>query len=140
MNKQDSDVIELIDVATHLGYFGYSVTASKDANDWYRAHSTDTWTFDYTKWRNFVCFRSYLKISKVDETTFKKNLCAVNDAQAGAGISQFHLQEINETEIHAYSWALLPGAYDRKTFGANLMLWTRDMDRLGSFIEHALAA
>ena len=22
MNKQDSDVIELIDVATHLGYFG----------------------------------------------------------------------------------------------------------------------
>ena len=83
---------------------------------------------------------SYLKISKVDETTFKKNLCAVNDAQEGAGISQFHLQEINETEIHAYSWALLPGSYDRKTFGANLMLWTRDMDRLGIFIEHALAA
>ena len=137
MNKQDLDTVELLEVAKHLGYFGYEVTAAEKDGDWYFARSDATWSFEFSRWRSFLCFRRFSNVKKMAKENAEKYLEMINRVQRESAVTQFSITDNDADTVAIHSWAMIPASYTRKTFSRNLLAWTRDLDRLQSVLEMA---
>lgn len=140
MNKQDLDAVDLLEVATHLGYFGYEVMPAEADGDWYTAKSNATWSFECSRWRNFLCLRRYRNLKKPKEVGLGEYYELVNRVQQSSSVTQLVITENDGENVTVHSWAMIPASYDRRSFGRHLLNWTRDADRLQTAIEVASGA
>lgn len=135
MNKQDSDAIDLLEIATHLSYFGYQVMPVESDGEWYAARGNATWSFEFARWQAFLCLRRSRTFRKSRDTDFGKYHDLVNRVRRISAVTQLVLSEDDAENFTVHSWAMIPATYDRRSFSRNFMDWTRDADRLQEVIS-----
>jgi hypothetical protein len=130
MNTEDADIIHFMDIASHLGYLGYTVTPPPDEAMWYTASHPSRWKFVFTRWRGFLWLRCVVTLPDDISADCSRSLARVNQLRLDARLAAYHLAE-DEGDTVIDATAFLPIAYDRKDFGEWMLLWIEETSRIG---------
>jgi hypothetical protein len=130
MNADDEDAIDFMEIASHLGYLGYTVTPPPDGSRWCCASHTDHWTFGFTRWRGFLWLRCGVPLSAEESADVAATLEWVNDIRHSARVTKFHIARDPSGEVYVEASAFLPFAYEREAFGVWMLQWVQETSRI----------
>lgn len=129
MNAEDADTVHFMDIASHLGYLGYTVTPPPVGAMWYTASHPSRWTFAFTRWRDFLWLRCVVDLPEGVSSECTRALARVNHLRVDARVAAYHLA--NEHGRHVIeAAAFLPITYDRQTFGNWMLMWIEETSRI----------
>lgn len=136
MNTEDADAIHFMEIASHLGYLGYTVTSPPSGAIWYTASHPTRWKFAFTRWRNFLWLRCVVDLPEGISSDSEQGLECVNRLRIDSRIVSYHLANDDGEHVIEAS-AFLPIAYDRKAFGEWMLLWIEETSRItaAAFLE-----
>ena len=137
MNDEDADAVHFMDVASHLGYLGYTVTPPPAGAIWYTASHPARWKWAFTRWRGFLWLRCLVTLPSGVSAESPRALEQVNQLRLDARIAAYHLAQNDEDHI-IEATAFLPIEYDRQTFGEWILLWIEETTRISTtvFLDH----
>lgn len=130
MNADDADAVDFMEIASHLGYLGYSVTPPPDGSRWYCASHANHWTFGFTRWRGFLWLRCGVALSANEAADSIATLERVNNHQRMARVTKFHVARDSAGQVSIEATAFLPFTYERAAFGTRMLQWIQETSRI----------
>jgi hypothetical protein len=130
MNPDDADAVHFMEIAAHLGYLGYEVAPPPDGQPWFIATHPDNWTFGFARRNTYLWLRCVVTLPDDELCDFPRTLEWVNELRREASLAKYHVTREDGGECIVEASALLPLAYDRKSFGAWMLQWVEDTSRL----------
>ena len=129
MNAEDADAVYFMDIASHLGYLGYTVMPPSDGAVWYTASHPSRWTFVFTRWRSFLWLRCVVDLPKEVSSESPQALARVNHMRVDARVVAYHLAHEHGQHV-VEATAFLPITYDRQSFGDWMLMWIEETSRI----------
>ena len=131
MNAEDADAIHFMEIASHLGYLGYTVTPPTAGATWYTASHASRWRFGFTRWSGFLWLRCVVTLPEVYSADCARSLALVNQLRINARVASYYLANDEENSL-VEATAFLPAAYDRTAFGDWILLWIEETSRISN--------
>jgi len=116
MNAEDADAVHFMEIASHLGYLGYSVTPPPAGEMWYVAEHPTRWTFVFARYRCFLWLRCVVNLPEGVSSDYPRALARTNELRMDARMASYHLANDQGEHVIEAS-AFLPATYDRQSFG-----------------------
>jgi len=133
MNAEDADAIHFMEIASHLGYLGYTVMPPPSGAMWYTASHPSRWKFAFTRWRSFLWLRCVVNLPEGICSECPQALDRVNQLRIDSRVVAYHLaNDDGEHVIEATTF--LPIAYDRQAFGEWMLLWIEETTRISAAV------
>ena len=133
MNAEDADAIHFMEIASHLGYLGYTVTPPPAGAMWYTASHPSRWKFAFTRWRTFLWLRCVVNLPEGVSSECPQALDRVNQLRIDSRVVAYHLAN-DDGEHVIEATAFLPIAYDRQAFGEWMLLWIEETTRISAAV------
>lgn len=94
MNVDDEDVVLFMDLASHLGGFGYHVAPPPEQSRWYQAGHAHLPRFEFTRWRRFVWLQAEAPLRLLQAGDKTDPLAWINSLRESSLVTKHHLQHL----------------------------------------------
>lgn len=132
MNADDQDSVLFMDVASHLGFLGYSVEPPSENDHWYLANHPIKYSFWFRRQEALLRMLCRVSLGPAKPGVRALLLRAINAINEDTDVAGFSIAECRDGDWDLCIVGNLPLRYEQQEFGSLFLLWQEECHRLDS--------